>query len=998
MKLSRRLFLKLTGMTPFPFIFRKDKGFKDKKFFKSLQEAKVKYGKETTTICPYCGVGCGQIVTFNEELKKVVNIEGDPDHPINLGSLCSKGSALYQVVNNERRLTEVKYRAPYSKKWETKSWDWAISKIAERIKKTRDKSFITTDANGNTINQTQAIAFLGAAAINNEECYLLTKLARALGVVFMEHEARLCHSSTVAGLAESFGRGAMTNHFIDIKNSDCIMVIGSNVAENHPMAFKWITRAMEENGAKLINIDPRFTRTSSKADIYAQMRSGTDIAFIGGLINYTIENGLYNSEYVKEYTTASFLINEEFEFSDGLFSGFDSSKKQYDKTTWSYQVDENGIPKRDDTLTDPHCVFQLMKKHFSRYDVDTVCSITGTPKEDFLKVAEAFCATGAPGKSGTILYAMGTTQHTVATQIIRSYSILQLLLGNIGLAGGGVNAMRGESNVQGSTDFALLFHILPGYLKLPKVEDKDLASYLTHWTPTSTDPKSLNYWKNTPKFMKSLLKAFWGDYATVENDFCYSYLPKISEDHSWISLFEKMYKGTIKGLLCFGMNPAVSGPNLNMERKALEKLDWLVVADLWETETASFWKRVKGKASRIKTEVFLLPAASSVEKEGSITNSGRWIQWRYKATEPLGNAMSDLQIFDQLYKKIRERYESEGGTFPDPITKLNWNYGDPPDPHKIAQEINGYNVTTGDQLKSFAELKDDGTTLCGNWIYCGIYQSKDTSGNMMARRDNSDTSEIGLYPKWAWAWPINRRILYNRASCDSEGKPWDPEHKVIEWNGTEWVGDVPDYGKTTKPEDKIGAFIMRSEGYARLFGKDLADGPFPEHYEPIESPITNPLSSQQNSPVVYIYTSNMDKFGDSSKYPIIATTFRLTEHWQAGAMTRNLPWLVELMPEMFIEIGNELAKEKMIKNGEKVEILTARGKIKAIAMVTDRFKPYKLNGKVVHHIGMPWHFGFRGIARGASANILTPHVGDCNTRIPEYKVFLCDIKKIKTGR
>jgi len=400
------------------------------------------------------------------------------------------------------------------------------------------------------------------------------------------------------------------------------MIIGSNAAENHPMAFKWVTKAME-NGAKLIHVDPRFTRTSSKAHIYAQLRPGTDIAFIGGIINYCLANKLFHKDYVVEYTNASYLINSDFKLPDvtSLFSGYNPEKRTYDKASWSYQLDENGIPKKDKTLEDPNCAFQLMKKHFGRYDVDTVCKITGTPKDVFLNVAKTYCQTGAPNKSGTILYAMGATQHTVGVQYIRSYAIIQLLLGNIGIAGGGINAMRGESNVQGSTDMALLFHILPGYLKSPIPENMTLADYLAKWTPTSKDPKSANWWQNTPKYTVSLLKAWWGDKATKENDFCYSYLPKRSADYSFISLFEAMYTGTIKGLFAMGQNPAVAGPNLNMERKALEKLDWMVVMELWETETAEFWKRPGVDPTKINTEVFLLPAAASVEKEGSISNS-----------------------------------------------------------------------------------------------------------------------------------------------------------------------------------------------------------------------------------------------------------------------------------------------------------------------------------------------------------------------------------------
>jgi formate dehydrogenase major subunit len=986
MKITRRDFLKvsgvstglaLTGLFSLRSVRAKAETFR----------SRIRYAKQVTTICPYCGVGCGQIVSVRNG--EVINIEGDPDHPINEGSLCSKGGALYQVVINERRLTHPKYRAPGATDWEEVSWDWVLKEIAKRIKKTRDETFEIKDKQGRTVNHTEAIAWLGSAAIDNEECYLAVKLARALGIVFLEHQARLCHSSTVAALAESFGRGAMTNHWIDIRNSDCIFIIGSNAAENHPIAFKWVTEA-KERGAKLISADPRFTRTSSKADIYAPFRSGTDVAFIGGIINYCLENELYNKEYVIEYTNAPFLIDPKFGFKDGLFSGYNLKQRKYDKATWRYQTDGKGIPKEDKTLQDPNCVFQLMKKHYSSYDVDTVGQITGTPKEVYLEVAKTYCATGQRGKAGTIMYAMGTTQHTNAAQMIRSYAMLQLLLGNIGVSGGGVNALRGWSNVQGATDHCILFHILPGYLKTYRAEDKDLPTYLKHWTPKSSDPKSVNYWKNTPKFVISQLKAFYGNSATKENDFCYDHLPKISGNYSHISMFEAMYEGKVKGLISLGQNPAVAGPNVRMERKAMENLDWLVTIDLWETETAAFWKGPEADPAKIKTEVFLLPAACSVEKEGSVTNSGRWSQWRYQAVQPSGEAKRDLWIIDRIFRSVRGLYSYEGGVYPEGILDIAWSYGDGPDVHKVAREINGYDLTTGRLLPSFGKLKDDGSTSSGNWLYCGSYTEK---GNMAARRGLSDPSGIGLYPEWSWCWPVNRRIIYNRASCDTNGRPWDSEHPVIRWMGSRWIGDVPDYGATVPPEKNVGAFIMKPEGHARLFGMGMADGPFPEHYEPLESPVKNLLSNTQNDPAIKIWKSEMDEVGIPDKFPIIASTFRLTEHWLGGPLTRNLPWLAELMPEMFVEISKSLAQEKGIRNGDKVRIASARGKIEAIACVTNRMKPFRMNGKTYEQIGLPWHYGFMGLATGPSANVLTPHVGDANTMIPEYKAFLCNVEK-----
>lgn len=796
----------------------------------------------------------------------------------------------------------------------------------------------------------------------------------------------------------------MTNHWIDIKNADVILIIGSNAAENHPIAFFWVTEAIKE-GAKLISVDPRFTRTSSLAHIYAPLRSGTDIAFIGGMVRYILEKRLYNKEYVREYTSAPLLINESFGFNPktGLFTGYDPKTRNYDKSTWSYQVDEKGNLKRDPTLQDPHCVFQLLKKHYARYDLDTVSKITGTPKDKLELVYRTYAATGARGKAGTIMYAMGGTQHTYGTQNVQSYAIVQLLLGNIGIAGGGVNALRGLVNVQGSTDMCLLFHILPGYLQAPVDGDQSLAQYLERVTPKSTDPKSVNWWKNYPKYMVSLLKAWYGDAARKENEFAYRYLPKRGANYSHIALFEAMYEGKINGFYVMGQNPAVGGPNANMERRALEKLDWLVVTDLWETETAAFWKRPGTDPKAIKTEVFLLPAASAIEKEGSVTNSGRWLQWRWKAVEPAGEAKEDTWIINQLMLRLKKLYAAKGGAFPEPILALTWNYGmDNVAIHKVAKEVNGFALAdlsddkgvvvakAGEQVANFTVLRDDGSTACGNWIYSGSYTQ---AGNLIARRNRVDSSGIGLYSEWGWAWPVNRRILYNRASVSPDsGQPWNPKRPVIRWDAAakKWIGDVPD---GPAPAGTVYPFIMKPEGVARLFAPGLADGPFPEHYEPWESPVENLLSSTQFDPAFKIWTSEMDHKGEAEKYPIVATTYRLTEHMQAGAMSRNLPWLVELQPDLFVEISKELAKDKGIKSGDRVTVESARGRATGIAIVTARFKPFQVNGRIVHQIGIPWHWGYEGLSKGDSANVLTPHVGDANTMMPEYKAFLCDIRK-----
>jgi len=812
----------------------------------------------------------------------------------------------------------------------------------------------------------------------------------------------------------------MTNHWIDIRNSDCILIMGSNAAENHPISFKWVTEAMKRGG-KLISVDPRFTRTSSKADFYTALRSGTDIAFLGGMIKYILDNNKYFKEYVAEYTNAPFIVADSYDFKDGLFSGYDAKKRKYDKSQWAFVKDANGVSKRDRTLQDPRCVFQLIKQHYSRYDLDKVSATTGTPKEDLQKVYEMYSTTGQKGKAGTIMYAMGWTQHTVGVQNIRSMAIIQLLLGNMGVAGGGVNALRGESNVQGSTDHCILFHILPGYLKTPKASLPTLAAYNKKYTPKTNDPLSANWWGNYPKYSVSLLKSYFGDKATKANDFGYSWLPKLEDGktYSWLDIFDVMYKGEFTGFFAWGQNPAGSGANSNKTRQALTKLDWMVNVNIFDNETGSFWKGPGMDPKKIKTEVFMLPCAVSVEKEGSITNSGRWMQWRYKAANPPAEALPDGQILMKLGKIVQYLYKKDkNAVFPEPILNLKWDYATHGefDPHKMAKEINGYflkDITVkgkkfkkGDLVPSFAYLQADGSTSSANWLYCNSYTSK---GNMAARRKR-EKSGIGLNLGWAWCWPVNRRIIYNRASVDKYGKPWDKEHPVIAWDPKAkggkggWVGDVPDGGwppmlnadGTPNPKTKY-PFIMKPEGHAHVFGPGRADGPFPEHYEPIECPVEkNPFSSQLVNPVAPTYSTEMDIYRSCDpRYPFIGTTYRVSEHWQTGVMTRWQPWLLEAEPQLFVEMSKEMGKLKGINNGDKVIVESARGKVEAVAVVTIRLRPFQIEGNTVHQIGLPWHYGWVYPKDGGdSANLLTPSTGDPNTRIPETKAFMVNVRKV----
>jgi formate dehydrogenase major subunit len=965
---------------------------------------KTSEAKETTSVCCYCAVGCGLIVHTDKKTNRAINCEGDPDHPINQGALCAKGASSWQLTENARRPLKPLYRAPNSDKWEEKSWDWMYKEIAKRVKATRDKTFALKNEKGQTVNRCEGIASVGSAAIDNEECWVYQSFLRSLGLYYIEHQARLCHSSTVPALAESFGRGAMTNHWIDIKNSDCVLIMGSNPAENHPISFKWIMKA-KEAGATIIHVDPRFTRTSSKCDIYAPLRSGTDIAFLGGMIKHIIDNNLYFKDYVVNYTNAAHIVGEKYGFQDGFFAGYDKASNKYDKSAWAFEMDENGLVKTDPTLQHPRCVFNLLKKHYDRYDLKTVSSVTGTPEDKLLQVYNAYGATGKPDKAGTELYAMGWTQHSIGVQNIRTMCMVQLLLGNIGIAGGGVNAMRGESNVQASTDQGLLFHILPGYLKAPVASWPTLEEYIKKNTPVCKDPKSVNWWSNYPKYTVSLLKAM---FPNTEPAKAYEWLPKGEDgkNYSWLQLFDAMHKGAFKGFFAWGMNPACSGANAKKNREAMGKLDWMVNVNLYDNETGSFWRGPGMDPKKIKTEVFFLPCCTFIEKEGSVVNSGRWMQWRYAGPKPMGETKPDGDIIYELFLAIREQYKNDKkAAFPEPILNLGWDIATNHvyDPSKTAKIVNGYflkdvtikDVTykAGSLVPSFALLQDDGSTSSGCWLYAGSYTDK---GNMATRRDTKQTPEqakIGLFPNWSWCWPVNRRILYNRASCDPTGKPWNPEKAVVAWSEAEkkWVGDVPD--GPWAPTEKY-PFIMKTDGRAALFGPGLNDGPFPEHYEPMECPIAeHPFSKQLNNPLALQFTSETKAVCDP-RFPFVLTTYRVTEHWQTGLMTRYQDWLVEAEPQMFCEMSEELAKLRGIKNGEKVILESVRGEVWAIAIVTKRFKPFKVLGQTVHQIGIPWHFGWMTPKDGGdSANLITPSVGDANTGIPETKALMANLRK-----
>ncbi len=804
----------------------------------------------------------------------------------------------------------------------------------------------------------------------------------------------------------------MTNTWQDIKNANVVVVMGGNAAEAHPCGFKWVIEAKIENGAKLVVIDPRFTRTASVADVYAPIRPGTDIAFLNGVIRYLLEKDKIQHEYVRAYTNASLIVSEGFGFEDGLFAGYDAEHRNYDKSTWDYEKDDQGFAKVDDTWQNPRCVINLLKKHVDRYTPEMASRICGTPQDKFLELCEIFASCAPPDRALTSLFALGWTQHSVGSQNIRTMAMVQLLLGNIGVLGGGMNALRGHSNIQGLTDIGLLSNLMPGYMTLPRDGNATFDDYMKTRQFKPLRPGQVSYWQNYRKFFVSFQKAIYGNAATVDNKWASDWLPKLDIPlYDIIAAFEMMDKGEINGYICQGFNPLQAFPDKGKIRRSLGKLKFLVVMDPLDTETARFWENVGPKnpsdPASIETEVFQLPTTCFAEEDGALVNSARWLQWHWKAAPPPGEAQPDIWIMAGLFHRLREMYRKSGGAFPDPLLNLTWNYTDPvdPDPEELAKEMNGRAladlkdaggqtiVKAGQQLDGFAQLRDDGTTMSGCWIFSGSYTEK---GNQMARRDASDPREAGIAPNWAWAWPANRRILYNRASADPSGKPWNPSKSLVWWNGAKWVGlDVPDYAPTTPPSANVGPFIMQTEGLGRLFALDqMVEGPFPEHYEPFESPSENVLHPKvKNNPAARVYADDRANFGTSAEFPYVGTTYRLTEHfhfWTKHALINAI-----LQPEEIVEIGDALAKEKGIDQGGWVRVASKRGAIVCKAYVTKRIKPMMVDGKPTHVIGVPLHWGFTGQAlKGYGANTLTPSVGDANTQTPEFKAFLVNVEKV----
>jgi formate dehydrogenase major subunit len=887
------------------------------------------------------------------------------------------------------------------------------------------------------------------------------------------------------------GRGAATTFAEDLRRSDCIVIQGSNMAENHPVAFRWVMEAKRQ-GATIIHVDPRFTRTSAMANIYAPIRAGSDIAFLGGLINHVIENDLYFRDYVVNYTNAATIINEEFQDTedlDGVFSGLmeyrgdpmNGFEFEYETDTWQYEGfpvtrggrqadaeeageaegetgdnDEDdgesdavsgewaaqapegppfddlvqyarpeGLPQEDPTLEDPRCVFQIVRRHFSRYTPEMVERVTGCPQETFLEIARALTENSGPERTSAFCYAVAWTQHTKGVQMIGCAALLQLLLGNIGRPGGGILALRGHATIQGSTDVPTLYHSIHGYMAAPSALEphETIESYLL------SEMQPTGYWANMPAFLISYLKSMYGDAATEENNFGWDWHPKITGDYSHMASMVRMARGEIEGFFCMGQNPATS-LNGKLERRAMRSLKWLVVKDIFETESAAFWyaapevQNGEVRPEDIETEVFFFPSASVGEMDGTFTNTQRWVQWHEKAADPPGDCRSDEWFTHQLALRLKQMYEHSEEPRDQGIRNLLWNFDyDPgqqptdlwipgePDTEKILREINGYVTGNPDQhLTGFDELQDDGSTTCASWIYCGIFPEP---GLNLARNRNPDPpGTIGSHQGWAYAWPANRRILYNRASADPQGNPWSERKRWVWWNEAEgqWAGhDTPDFTIDKSPDTEadpegVGLdahsgtdpFIMMADGKGWLYTPTgMVDGPLPTHYEAAEAPIVNPLYGQDKNPITKYWEepgNELAPHGDPN-YPYVITTYRLTEHHLSGVMTRWVPWLVELQPELFVEMSEELAEEKGIGNTDWVRISTPRGSIKAKALVTRRLRPLVIDGNVVHQVGMPFHWGYMGIMTGEATNDLTSMVADPNVSIHEGKAFMCNIER-----
>jgi formate dehydrogenase major subunit len=993
------------------------------------------------SVCPYCAVGCAQNIFVKDG--EIVQIEGDPDAPHSRGRLCPKGSATKQLTTGSSRERHVLYRPRGGTGWERLDLETAMDMIADRVVRDRRAGW-EDEEDGDLLRRCMSIAALGGATLDNEENYLIKKLLTGLGIIQIENQARVCHSSTVVGLGTSFGRGASSTLPGDLQNSDLIVLEGSNMAEAHPVAYQWVVEA-KARGATIVHVDPHFSRTSAMADHFVPLRAGTDIAFLGGIINHVLTTESDFREYVLAYTNASTIVGEAFDDAgaEGLFSGYDEESMSYDPESWQYdgayvnaasgQRDQEGNVarlqkstlggpggrgeiKRDETLQHPRCVWQILKRHYATYTPEMVEKVCGVPEDVFATVCRLFVENSGRERTTAFVHGVGWTQHTIGSQYIRAASVLQLLLGNMGRPGGGVMAMRGHASIQGSSDIPTLFDTLPGYIPMPHAHGHGgLDDFV------EADSPARGYWGNMRDYLVSLLKAYWGEAATADNEYCFNYLPRLTGSHSTYDTTMAMIEGKVKGFFLFGQNPAVGSANVRMQRLGMSKLDWLVVRDFSLIESATWWKdgpEIESGEMRtedIDTEVFFLPAAAHTEKAGTFTNTQRMLQWHHKAVEPAEEQRSDLWFTYHLGRKIRERLADSTAEMDRPILDLTWDYPtegpyDEPLADAVLAEINGWDAD-GEMLSAYTELKSDGSTSCGCWIYCGCYAE---GINQTARRKPA-SEQNWTGGEWAWAWPANRRILYNRASADPAGRPWSERKALVWWDEDEekWVGhDTPDFEATKRPDyvpaddatgpDAIAGddpFIMQADGRGWLFAPaGVADGPLPTHYEPQDSPVRNLLHEHQRDPARQLYEHEWNRYhpdpdepgGDV--FPYAATTYRLTEHFTAGGMSRWTPYLAELQPEFFVEVSPELAAEQGLEHAGWATIVSARGAVEARVMVTDRMTPLRVDGRTIHQIGMPYHWGPNGIARGDSMNELSSMALDPSSHIQEVKALTVDVR------
>ncbi len=992
MTITRRDFLKITGLASTAALFGSPL------LFTRCTGKKGRSGSSSGTsgICPLCSAGCGIVVSVKDG--RISGIDGDPEHPLNRGMLCAAGSSmsgLYQP-SFTARITRPLYRKPGADAWEEITWDEALKKIADRFIKTRELS-LQKIKKDQAVPASMDIALLTGEGLNNEESYLISKFAALTGISRRDHEGRLDDFPSKTALMNSLGYGGMTNTWHDISRSNALLIIGSNPALNHPMAMRHIMAA-KEKGCKIICADPRFTGTAAVSDYHIPIRPGTDTAFILGIINHALGSGRVNREYLANYTNAPYLVNSGFSLKDGLFSGYNREDREYDSTTWSYVIDAKGIPRKDRAMNGPDTVYQLLKKHAARYTPDRVSEITGCPRDLFISAAEVFTSTFSNENSGAVVCGRGIFQHSTGTQGTRALIILQLLLGNIGRPGGGISPLPSGGGGQGAFDQGLYSGILPGCLQAPDIySDSNLTAYLKNRTPKSNDPMSINWLgadpggkgaPNTRRYIVSLLKAWFGGNATAGNNFCYDWLPKRDDSFTYPAVFREAQMGSIKGLMLFHTDPLALLPNQGKALDSLKNLEWLVCADTSEPEISSFWKRDGIHPKDVKTEVFLLPMALPLEKDGSLTDAARTVQWSSGAVSPAGMAISALEYVDRLFMHIRKNPAMNTGEFPEPIARAEWNYrdasrGEGANPLAVAREINGYFTGSGKFLGGFNSLEPDGTTACGNWLYSGCMASGE---NMMTRRDSRQPGSSGIFPGWAWSWPQNRRILYNRAGTDVKGEPWDKKKYSVNWDGKNWTGDVPD--GDGEPGVK-NPFIMLDEGVARIFCSAMGDGPFPEYYEPMEGPLKNIMNSAGFNPIGVAAKEMKNSAGSTEKFPHAATTF---SSGPGGKLLNSLQRAREMFPLIYCEISPGLAAMKGIESGDMVKIISRRGAISMRALVTARVFPWEYRDRKIELVAIV-DFCNTGGPSGL-AHIFTDPVSGA----PESKAFLVNVEKVRERR